>query len=71
MQTSDFNYHLPAKLIAQFPLLRRDSCRLLVLNKSSGKLSHHTFSELPELLNAGDRLVFNDTRGLIPLLSYI
>jgi len=59
---SDFDYELPPELIAQEPLPERDASRLLVLNKSSGAISHHTFRELPQFLRAGDCLVQNDTR---------
>jgi S-adenosylmethionine:tRNA ribosyltransferase-isomerase len=59
---SDFDYELPSELIAQEPLPERDASRLLLLNKSSGAMSHHVFRELPEFLRAGDCLVQNDTR---------
>jgi S-adenosylmethionine:tRNA ribosyltransferase-isomerase len=62
MQLSDFDYYLPEELIAQFPLTVRDQSRLLVLDRQSDKLVHRRFYELPEYLNAGDTLVFNDTR---------
>ncbi len=62
MRTIDFDYHLPAELIAQHPLPERASSRLLHLNGSSGALSQGRFSELINFLNAGDLLVFNNTR---------
>jgi S-adenosylmethionine:tRNA ribosyltransferase-isomerase len=62
--TEDFDYDLPTGLIAQEPAEPRDSCRLLVLERTSGQTDHRTFSDLPEYLRAGDVLVVNDTRVL-------
>jgi S-adenosylmethionine:tRNA ribosyltransferase-isomerase len=62
MRTSDFDYNLPPELIAQFPLDERDKCKLLRLSRTTGETEDCTFSDLPHLLKAGDRLVFNDTR---------
>ena len=59
MFISDFNYELPDALIAQYPTEERRSSRLLELGD---RLSDRHFSDLPQLLNAGDLLVFNDTR---------
>jgi S-adenosylmethionine:tRNA ribosyltransferase-isomerase len=58
----DYNFDLPDELIAQQPLARRDQSRLLHLERSSGRLDHRRFSDLPDLLCAGDVLVLNDTR---------
>lgn len=58
----DYNFILPDQLIAQQPLARRDHSRLLHLERSSGRLDHRCFSDLPDLLCAGDLLVLNDTR---------
>ena len=60
--TSDFDYHLPAGMIAQTPAEPRDSSRLLTLDRVSGRIGHHTFLDLPEFLRPGDLLVFNDSR---------
>lgn len=62
MRTDDFNYNLPAELIAQKPIEPRDTSRLLVVNRKSGLIEHHHFYELPDFLNTGDVLVFNDSR---------
>jgi S-adenosylmethionine:tRNA ribosyltransferase-isomerase len=62
MKRSDFNYHLPPQLIAQHPSPDRGASRLLVLDGSSGAVSHHSFYELPDFLRSGDLLVLNDTR---------
>ena len=43
MKTEDFNFYLPENLIAQTPLLKRDSSRLLVLDKNTGEVCHKHF----------------------------
>lgn len=62
MKTQDFYYELPEELIAQDPLADRSSSRLLVLDRQSGAVSHHTFREIADYLNEGDCLVINDTK---------
>lgn len=69
MKTSDFDYRLPESSIAQTPLEPRDSSRLLVLNRKTGKLEHRVFNETGEYLNSGDLLVLNQTR-VIPARIY-
>ena len=61
MKRTDFNYQLPAELIAQRPLKLRSASRLLCLDRQSGDLSDKKFKDLPSLLNPGDLLVFNNT----------
>ncbi len=62
MKTSDFNYELPEELIAQTPLERRDSSRLMVLHRSSGELEHKHFYDVIDYLRPGDCLVMNNSR---------
>lgn len=64
MKTSDFNYILPKELIAQEPWPQRDQCRLLSLDKSSGKVEDLKFFEIEKMLRPGDLLVANETRVL-------
>ncbi len=64
MKTSDFYYDLPQELIAQTPLERRDSSRLMVLSRKNGEIRHQHFFDLPEHLRPGDTLVLNDSRVL-------
>lgn len=64
MNLSDFDYHLPAERIAQFPAEPRDSARLLVQEIASNETQLARVSELPTLLREGDLLVMNDTRVL-------
>lgn len=64
MKTSDFYYDLPQELIAQTPLDRRDSSRLMTLNRETGETGHVHFYDLPSLLRPGDCLVLNDSRVL-------
>lgn len=60
LRRSDFDYDLPAELIAQHPLAERSAARMLHL--TSGGFVDTYVRELPQLLRAGDLLVFNDTR---------
>ena len=64
MKKSDFYYDLPEELIAQTPLEKRDSSRLLHLDRQTGEIEHRHFYNLPEYLREGDCLVLNDTRVL-------
>jgi S-adenosylmethionine:tRNA ribosyltransferase-isomerase len=64
MASDFFDYDLPPDLIAQEPLAQRDQSRLLVVRRDTGTLSHHVFADLPDLLEAQDLLVLNDTRVL-------
>ena len=69
MKRSDFHFELPDDLIACYPLAEREASRLLRLDGADGEVSHHGFRELPDLLESGDLLVFNDTR-VIPARVY-
>ena len=62
MNISLFDYDLPKELIAQTPLVKRDSSRLLVLNKADGSIKHEVFSNIIDYLIPGDVLVLNNTR---------
>lgn len=64
MKKSDFYFDLPEALIAQTPLERRDSSRLLLLDKNTGEIEHRHFYDLPAYLHKGDCLVMNDSRVL-------
>lgn len=62
MHLSDFDYQFPKDQIAQFPLKRRDTSRLCVLNRAHKDCQHTSFSEIGEYLREGDLLVLNDTK---------
>jgi S-adenosylmethionine:tRNA ribosyltransferase-isomerase len=62
LRTSDFDYDLPERHIAQSPLDQRDLSRLMVLDKHTGSIQHSVFKHLGEYLRAGDLLVINETR---------
>lgn len=62
MKTDDFDFYLPEELIAQTPLDKRDSSKLLVLNKKTGDITHTHFSNIVDYLEEGDVLVLNDTK---------
>ena len=59
---SDFFYELPEELIAQDPLEKRDSSRLMTLNRRTGEFEHRVFSDIEEMLFPGDCLVLNNTK---------
>lgn len=69
MKLDIFDYYLPTQLIAQTPLEKRDSSRLLTLNKKTGNLNHGVFSDIKSCLKPGDCLVLNNTR-VIPARLY-
>lgn len=58
----DFDYDLPAELIAQSPLPDRTESRMLVLYRDTGRTEHRMFRDLPEYVRAGDAMILNDTR---------
>ncbi len=62
MKTDDFDFYLPEELIAQTPLEKRDSSRLLVLDKKTGEISHKHFTDIIDYMEKGDTLVLNDTK---------
>ena len=64
MKTHDFFYDLPEDLIAQTPLEKRDTSRLLCLNRETGEWEHKHFYDILDYLNPGDCLVMNDSRVL-------
>lgn len=64
MQLEDFDYELPEELIAQVPLKKRDSSRLLVLDKETGSIEHKHFPNILDYMEEGDTLVLNDTKVL-------
>ena len=69
MKTDDFDFYLSEELIAQTPLEKRDSSRLLVLDKKTGDISHRHFTDIVDYLQKGDTLVLNDTK-VIPARLY-
>lgn len=62
MKTDDFDFYLPEELIAQTPLEKRDSSRLLVLDKKTGEINHRHFTDIIDYMEEGDTLVLNDTK---------
>ena len=62
MRVADFDYHLPASHIAQRPADPRDSSRLMGLNRRSGEVSHHIFSDIVDMTAPNDVLALNNTR---------
>ncbi len=64
MKTQDFWYDLPEELIAQTPLEKRDTSRLLTLSRETGEIAHRHFYDIVDYLQPGDCLVMNDSRVL-------
>ena len=64
MKTHDFFYDLPEELIAQTPLEKRDTSRLMLLDRATGQVRHKHFYDILDYLNPGDCLVMNDSRVL-------
>jgi S-adenosylmethionine:tRNA ribosyltransferase-isomerase len=62
MRLSDFDYELPAELIAQHPAERRDGSRVMTLGRESGEIGESTIARIASLFRPGDLLVLNDTR---------
>ena len=69
MNLSDFHFDLPDELIARYPKPERTASRLLQLNGENGAIFHRTFSDVLDLINEGDLLIFNNTR-VIPARMY-
>jgi S-adenosylmethionine:tRNA ribosyltransferase-isomerase len=68
-RVADFDFELPAELIAQQPAAERGMSRMLIMNRANGSLRDARFADLPSLLMAGDLLVLNDSR-VIPARLY-
>jgi len=62
MKLSDFDYRITSKYIAQYPLKDRDSSKLLVMQRDSGKFEHAIFKDVAGYFNRGDILILNDTK---------
>jgi S-adenosylmethionine:tRNA ribosyltransferase-isomerase len=65
LSTDLFDYDLPTHLVAQTPAARRDASRLLVVDRNSRRISHHTFADLPQFVRAGDTL-FRNNAAVLP-----
>ena len=64
MKKSDFYFDLPERLIAQHPVSKRDTSRLMILDKENGSIEHKHFFDIIDYLNENDCLILNDTRVL-------
>lgn len=62
MNLSDFDYVLPERYIAQFPIEPRDAARMMVVDRATGTVRHSIFADLGRYVQAGDALIFNNTR---------
>ena len=62
MKLSQFKFKLPDNLIAQYPSENRDECRLMVLDGKTGEITHRVFKDIIDYFDAGDVMIFNDTK---------
>lgn len=69
MNIEQFDFELPEELIAQTPLEKRDTSKLLILDKKTGEIEHKHFTDIIDYLESGDTLVLNDTK-VIPARLY-
>jgi S-adenosylmethionine:tRNA ribosyltransferase-isomerase len=69
MKLSQFKFKLPEELLAQHPLPQRDEARMMVINRRTGEIEHRVFKEILNYFDAGDMMVFNDTK-VFPALLY-
>ena len=69
LRTADFDYYLPQELIAQHPMEKRDTSRLMVLDREAKSITHRHFYDILDYLHEGDVLVINDSK-VIPARVY-
>ncbi len=69
MKLSQFKFHLPENLIAAHPVVDRDDCRMMVVNRKTGEITHHIFKDIIDYFDDGDVMIFNNTR-VFPALLY-
>ncbi len=62
MKLSEFDYHLPKELIAEYPSDLRDEARLMVVHRDTGQIEHRLFKDIVDYFDAGDVLVLNNTK---------
>ena len=62
MKLSDFNFHLPEELVAEYPSDNRDESRLMVIHRETGKIEHKLFKDIINYFNEGDVMIMNNTR---------
>lgn len=62
MKLSQFKFKLPEELIASKPVEQRDECRMMIIDRKTGDISHHIFKEILNYFDEGDIMVFNDTK---------
>lgn len=62
MKLSEFSYDLPEELIAQYPAVPRDNCRLMVVHRKTQKIEHRKFTDILEYFGEGDVMIMNDTK---------
>lgn len=69
VRTAEFDYELPAELIARWPLPQRQASRMMVVDRAADRIEHRRFEEIFSFIREGDLLVFNDTK-VIPARAF-
>ena len=64
MKTSDFNFDLPAELLAEHPSEHRDDARLMVLHRKTQTIEHKLFKDVIDYFDEGDLFIFNNTKNI-------
>ncbi len=62
MKTSDFNFDLPAELLAEHPSEHRDEARLMVLDRKTETIEHKLFKDVVDYFDEDDLFIFNNTK---------
>jgi S-adenosylmethionine:tRNA ribosyltransferase-isomerase len=62
MKLSQFKYNLPKEIIAEYPAPNRDDCKLMVVNRETGKIENKKFKDILNYFSDGDVMIFNDTK---------
>lgn len=62
MKLSQFNYHLPNELLAQYPSKQRDECKLMIVDRKTGKIEHKVFKDVMGYFGDGDVMIVNNTK---------
>ncbi len=62
MKVSDFDFHLPQELLAEYPSNKRDASKLMVINRQKATIEHHHFCDIPAFFEKGDLLIRNSTK---------
>ncbi len=71
MKTSDFNFDLPAELLAEHPSEHRDEARLMVLDRKTQTIEHKLFKDVVDYFDEEDLFIFNNTKVFLHVFTEI